>query len=283
MFRNYFKISLRNLLKYKTYFGINILGLSMAITCSILVVAFITDELSFDQFHHKKDRLFRLNKISLNPNTGISILTAENSGLMGPTIANDYPEVESITRICPWWDDVVISYEDSNINIKNFLFADSTFFELFDFKLEKGDPATALVAPSSIVITQALSKKLFLDEDPIGKTVIGLQSLEYHITGVIQDAPRNSHIQFDALVAWSTTVPGTGQLPFTWMNNWYAQAIFTYVLLGDGVDADLLQSKFPEFMQRNFPERADKYFLYLQPFGDIYLNSTEVAGIRKAS
>jgi len=282
MFKNYFKISLRNLLKYKTYFGINILGLSMAITCSILVVAFITDELSFDQFHHNKDRLFRLNKINLNPNTGISILTAENSGLMGPTIANDYPEVESITRICPWWDDVVISYEDSNINIKNFLFADSTFFELFDFKLEKGDPATALVAPSSMVITESLSKKLFLDEDPIGKTVIGLQSLEYHITGVIQDAPRNSHIQFDALVAWSTTVPGIGQLPFTWMNNWYAQAIFTYVLLGDGVDADLLQSKFPEFMQRNFPERADKYFLYLQPFGDIYLNSTEVTGIRKA-
>jgi len=162
MFRNYFKISLRNLLKYKTYFGINILGLSMAITCSILVVAFITDELSFDQFHHNKDRLFRLNKISLNPNTGISILTAENSGLMGPTIANDYPEVESITRICPWWDDVVISYEDSNINIKNFLFADSTFFELFDFKLEKGDPATALVAPSSIIITESLSKKTFL-------------------------------------------------------------------------------------------------------------------------
>jgi len=270
------------MLKYKAYLGINVLGLTVALACSILALAFINDELSFDKFHTKKNRLYRLNKKSLNLNTGVSKLTAENSGLMGPTILDEYPEVENITRIFPWWDDVVMSLGDKNIKVKDFLFVDSTFFDLFDFKLIKGDPKRALVTPSSIIITEDLAEKLFGNDEPIGQTVTGLQSLEYHVTGVVENPPRNSHIQYDALVSWSTTVPGIGPLPFNWMNNWYAQAIFTYVLTSEGANIEQLQSKFPDFMQRNFPDRADQYFLYLQPFQDIYLNSSDVTGIRNA-
>ena len=270
------------MLKYKAYIGINVLGLAIAIACSIIVLAFIKDELSFDTFHSKKDRIYRLNKRNLNPNTGIMSLTAENSGMMGPAILNEYPDVENIVRICLWWDDVVISFEDKNVKIKDMLFVDSTFFDLFDFSLTKGDPRKALVAPSSIIITEELSKKLFGNEDPMGQTVIGLQSLEYHVTGVIESSPRNSHIKFDALVSWSTTVPGVGQLPFTWMNNWYAQTLFTYILLQEEVNESDLESKLPDFMQRNFPDRADQYFLYLQPFNEIYLKSTDIGGIRNA-
>ncbi len=282
MIRNYLKITLRNILKYKAYLGINVLGLTVALACSILALAFINDELSFDKFHTKKDRLYRLNKRSLNLNTGVSRLTAENSGLMGPTILDEYPEVENITRVCPWWDDVVMSFDDKNVKVSNFLFVDSTFFDLFDFKLIKGDRNLALVVPSSVIITEDLADKLFGNADPIGQTVIGLQSLEYHVTGVVENPPRNSHLQYDALVSWTTTVPGTGPLPFTWMNNWWAQAIFTYVLTNEGADVDQLQSKLTDFMQRNFPERADQYFLYLQPFQDIYLNSSNLTGIRNA-
>ena len=282
MIKNYLKITLRNMLKYKAYLGINVLGLTVALACSILALAFINDELSFDKFHTKKDRIYRLNKRSLNLNTGVSTKTALNSGSMGPTILGNYPDVENITRICPWWDDVVISWGDKNVKVKDFLFVDSTFFDLFDFKLIKGNQNSALVAPSSIIITEDLAKKLFGENDPIGQTVIGLQSLEYHVTGVVENPPRNSHIQYDALISWTTTVPGTGPLPFTWMNNWWAQAIFTYTLINKGVDVDQLQSKFPDFMQRNFPDRADQYFLYLQPFQDIYLKSSDVTGIRNA-
>lgn len=270
------------MLKYKAYLGINVLGLTVALACSILALAFINDELSFDKFHTKKNRLYRLNKKSLNLNTGVAKLTAENSGLMGPTILEEYPEVENIARICPWWDDVVISWGDKNVKVKDFLFVDSAFFDLFDFKLIKGNQNSALVAPSSIIITEDLAEKLFGKDDPIGQTVIGLQSLEYHVTGVVENPPRNSHIQYDALISWTTTVPGIGPLPFNWMNNWYAQAIFTYVLTKQGVNIDQLQSKFPDFMQRNFPDRADQYFLYLQPFQDIYLKSSDVTGIRNA-
>ena len=121
------------MLKYKAYLGINVLGLTVALSCSILALAFINHELSFDKFHTKKSRLYRLNKRSLNLNTGVSTKTALNSGSMGPTILGDYPDVENITRICPWWDDVVISWGDKNVKVKDFLFVDSTFFDLFDF------------------------------------------------------------------------------------------------------------------------------------------------------
>ncbi|ELR70355.1 putative FtsX-related transmembrane transport protein [Fulvivirga imtechensis AK7] len=276
MIKNYLKIMLRNMLKHRAYLLINILGLVVAVSCSIFAIAFIADEYAYDQFHSKKDRLYRLNKKNVSINTGESFLTAETSGLMGPTLNAEYPEVENVARVMPWFDETVISYNDKKSKVGNLLFVDSTFFHLFDFKLLRGNPDKALVAPSSIVLTESLAKKLFGEEDPLGKMVTGLHEQEYFVTGIVEDAPVHSHIQYNVLMSWSTTVPGTGPLSYDWMNNWLGQTLITYLLLDEKADPRLLEKKFPDFMKSHFPERAESYFLYLQNFEDVYLYSSDI-------
>jgi putative ABC transport system permease protein len=123
---------------------------------------------------------------------------------------------------------------------------------------------------------------LFGNEDPIGKTVIGLNGLEFEVTGIAKEAPRNSHIQYKALVSWTTTVPQVGPLAFEWMNNWIAQALTTYVLVKPGANVETLQSKFRKFMEDHIPTRVKNYQLYLQPFRDVYLDAGTIKYHRMA-
>lgn len=277
MVKNYLKIMIRNIVKHKGYMLINVSGLTVALVVSIFAITYIADEISFDKFHTKNDRIFRLNKKNVSINNGTSRLTSETSGLMGPTLLDEYPEVENFTRILPWFDDAVISKDDVNFKVKNSLFADSTFFEVFDFKLLHGDKRTALTRPSSIVLSESLARKLFKDQNPVGKVVKGLHDMDYEVTGVIEDSPRQSHLQYDVLISWSTTVPGVGPLRYDFMNNWLGQTVFTYLVLQDRISSPkTLETKFEDFMGRHFPERADSYFLYLQPLDEVYLHSDNI-------
>lgn len=276
MVRNYLKIMIRNIFKHKGYVLINVLGLTVALVVSVFAIAYIVDEISFDEFHSKNEKIFRLNKKNVSINDGTSRLTSETAGLMGPTLHADFPEVENFTRILPWFDDAVISRENENIKITNSVFVDSTFLEVFDFKLLRGNRQTVLTRPSSIVLSESLSKKLFKEEDPIGKVVKGLHDLDYEVTGVIEDSPRQSHIQYDVLISWSTTVPNVGPLSYDFMNNWLGQTLYTYIELKDGQSAQTLSPKLVTFMQRHFPERAESYFLYLQPLSEVYLHSDNI-------
>jgi len=273
MFRNYFKIMTRHLLKNKGYLGINILGLTVAIACFILSISYAVREFSFDNFHSKGHRIYRLDKKNVSQTTGEENLNAETSGMMGITMVREFPEVASCVRLQPWWDPVLISYNDKSFNAQPWVFADSSFFSVFDFKLLRGDPQRVLANPLSIVLTDSFAKKLFGNSDPVGQSVTGMNELQYTVTGIAADPPANSHIQFDVLVSWSTTVPGVGPLEYSFMNNWLGQTIYTYLLLEDHADASQLQSKFEDFMKRNFPERASSYFLFLKPFGKVYLYS----------
>ncbi len=278
MIKSYFTTAFRNLWRNKFHSSINILGLSIGLAACFLAFMFILDEFSFDQFHSKKDRLYRLNKINLEEN-GVRSLTAESSGLMGPTMVHDFGEVESVVRYSPQFNDVLLSYRDKNIMVTNgeLAFVDSTFFDVFDFKLLRGNPKEVLRRPLTMIITDKLAKTLFGEEDPIGKTIIGFADLEFEITGIAEEPPRNSHIQFSGLMSWATTVQ---PLQFDFMNNWIAQAICTYVLLNPGAGQKSLAAKFPTFMQEHMPTRVDKYQLYLQPFGELYLNSTNISALK---
>ncbi|MEM9389291.1 MAG: ABC transporter permease [Bacteroidota bacterium] len=276
MIFNYLKTLFRQAMKYKMYFMINVLGLSVAVVSVLLTSVFILDEYSYDQIHTKKTELYRLYKKNVSINDGTERFTSETSGLMGPTIVSDYPEAVNFTRLLPWFDETVVSYEGNDIFIEYPVFADSTFFELFDFSLLLGDPQLALVRPSTIVISESLAKKLFGDDQPIGKTVRGLHDLPFEVTGVVEDAPKHSHIKYDALISWSTTTPDVGPLPYNFMNNWLGQTVLTYLHLTPDANASELEGKLPDMMQNYFPERADSYFLKLQPFEEVYLQSGNI-------
>lgn len=279
MIRSYLTTALRNFRRNKLHALINMFGLSLGIAASILALMFVLDESSFDRLHTKSDRIYRLNKINTESD-GSQSLTAETSGMMGPIMVGEFVEVEKAVRYQPWFNEVVLSHDTKNVVVgeHGLAFADSTFFEVFDFELLRGEAKNVLSRPATIVLTSSVAEALFGDDDPVGKRVIGLQGIEFEVTGIAAAPPRNSHIQFTALVSWMTTVPQLGPIPFDWMNNWIAQGISTYLLVRPRADISALSSKFPRFMTDHLPTRAETYALYLQPLDEVYLHSYNLVG-----
>ena len=158
---NYFRTARRSMMRNKLFFSINLIGLIFAICSTLFAFVYIQDDLAYDQMHKEGEQIFRLYKRHYNPNEGTDRLTAETSGLMGPTIKSDYPEVTEITRICPWWGEVNMYHEDKVFSTKGWYFVDSTFFDVFDYQIVTGDPKTALVQPRSAVISESLAKRIY--------------------------------------------------------------------------------------------------------------------------
>ena len=274
MLRNYFKVTIRSLFKFKTYLLVNVFGLSLGLACTILAGVFVIDEYSFDTFHSKADNIYRINKFYTN-DAGVVSKTAESSGLMGPQAFADYPEVKQFVRFQPWYNQEIISFEETNIKEEFIAFADSNFFKLFDFQLLQGDPNRVLSSSKSMVLTKSLASKLFGSEDPVGKVVEAF-GINLVVNGVVEDMPRNSHIQFNALVSWTTTLPGEGNLNFSFLNNWLAQTMNTYLEMQPGFDQAEFKSKMATMLATHMPDRTEDYELYLQHFPDIYLKSDDI-------
>jgi len=277
MLKSYLLTALRHFSRNKLHASINILGLGLGIMVSLLALIFLLDEKSFDQFHSKGDRIYRLNKVRVD-DTGKSVLNAESSGLYGPGMKEAFPEVENFSRYMPWFDEVVLSYEDTNVALKEqrSVFVDNSFFEMFDFEIIQGNKSNVLSRPSTIVLTPALANTLFKNEDPIGKKVVGINSVEFEVTGIVKEAPRHSHIQYDALMSYSTTTPQLGPLDYEWMNNWNTQGITTYLQLHPGANLLDVREKLKPFTSLHIPSRANDYLFYLQPFRELYLQANEV-------
>ena len=275
MLKNHFLVALRQLRRQKGYASLNVAGLAVGLACCLLIALWVRDERAYDRFHAQSEQIYRLNKVHTQP-TGEEQLESLSSGPMGPTLVADYPEVEAAVRIVPWWGEMLLQRDDTVLPVADVTFADRELFEVFDFELLRGDPATALEAPLSIVLTERLAETFFGETDPIGQTLMGLGDLTYAITGVVEDAPAASHLQYGAFVSFSSVVPGNGGLEFGWLDRWIPQTLFTYVLLRPGADVVALEAKLPDFMAQHFAERAEQYALYLQPLEDIYLGSTEI-------
>ncbi len=285
LWQNHLSATMRSLIHRKQFFAINLIGLTLAMACSLYCLILVQDEWQFDQFHAKKDITYRVFKHHSNPAEEIDMYNAETSGLLASTMLKEYPEVEGFCRIYPF-EEVLTFHEDQHFRADLSLFVDSSFFNFFSFDLLQGDASTALQAPGSIVLTEGLAEQIFGDRNPVGEKVISVGDVEYHVTGVVKDPPRHSSIQFDQLISWSTTVPGTGALEFNWLNNWLAQATRTYVQLVPSADPLVLESKLTKLMEDHFPERADQYTWLLQPFADMYLQSSHIryqAGLRLGS
>ena len=282
MLYNYIKRAARNLRLSPGYSALNIAGLALGIACCLLITLWVRDEMSFDNFHTKSERIYRVNKVHTPP-AGNRELHALSPGPMAPALVDDFPEIEAAVRVLPWWGEILLGQDENRIPVPDVVFADANLFQVFDFQLLRGDPARALEDPLSIVLSKGLSEAIFGREDPVGQTIIGQNDLTYTVTGVVEDSPGQSHLRYNAFVSWSTVVPDNDALNFEWLTRWLPQTLFTYVLLRPDAHAASLAAKLPDFVQRHFPERADQYSFYLQPLETIYLQSTDVLYLRSTA
>jgi putative ABC transport system permease protein len=276
IWHNYLLTSFRSLKRHKAFLFINLLGLIIAITCGLYAMVYINDEWQFDQHIEGKESIYRLYKRHINVSEEVDHLTYETSGMMGPAMHDEYPEVTEYVRVLPWWNEEILSFEETNLSTPYLYFADSNFFEFFNIEIIQGNRKSLLNAPASIALSEELSKSIFGEIDPIGKTIVGINDLNYTVTGVFKAPLRQSSLQYHAVISWSTTIPEVGPLNFRWMNNWLAQGISTFVKLAPEANPTGVADKLPEMMNRHFAERADHYFLKLMPLNEMYMTNLDI-------
>ncbi|MEQ8549473.1 MAG: ABC transporter permease [Cyclobacteriaceae bacterium] len=279
MLRNYYLTAVRNLIKQKSYFLLNLFGLAIGITSFIFVSLFVLNELSYDRFHSKADNIYRVHVFGNM--MGQKLDMAATAAPMAQAMLADYPEVEKVTRVKEsgaWF----IGQGQKKFNEDGVLFSDSTFFQIFDFDWIAGDPANALTKPRSMVITRTYAEKYFGDEPAFGKRVsVEQDTVFYEITGVIEDVPDNSHIQFDMMCSRST-------YPFWDNNQWVSHNDLTYVLLKENADSKAFESKLDQIVKKfvgpqisqflgtsmeDWENAGNSFGYYLMPLTNIHLYS----------
>lgn len=277
MFRNYLAIAYRNVLKNKGFSAINIFGLSIGLAACLLIVQFVSFELSYDKFHDKFDRIYRVTNDrfqngALNQHGTITYPT------IGPTMAKDYPEIEAYTRMMPGGT-LNVRVGDKNFRDEESLFADHHFFSVFSFRLLAGERSTALSERYNAVITAQTAKRYFGVTDGNYSNVIGKVFYEGRdpqpmvVKAVCEDFPANSHLQFDILIAYATLITPENHGAD---DSWGWSDMYHYLVLKPGVDYKELEKKFPAFSDRYF--QGDKVSgsvekFYLQPLRDTHLYS----------
>jgi len=272
MLRNYLKIAVRSLLRYKGYAVINLLGLGLGLMAGILIMVYVLDELSFDQFHAKRDRIYRVNTVFYAEGDGIDGANDTNGWPIGKILERDFPEVEAV--MYARFSGMHINHDDKKFLERGF-YASQEFFDIFSFKLLKGDPKTALKEPYSVVLTESTAAKLFPGQDAFGKTLLMGDSLNMLVTGILQDIPSQSHIQANLFLSFSTyqaLVPD-----FSFDEGWGNINLRNYVLLKEGADFN----SFSEKSKNLYTERAGqmlkdwgvKALVTYDALNDIYLYS----------
>ena len=274
MFNNYLTIGIRLLLRYKGYSLINVLGLAIGIAGCVLIVLYVHDELSYDQYHQNKDRTYRL-AVSETAEGRLDVW-AKSPPAWGPALAQEYPEIEAITRIRPPASRWLIRYGEKRFYEANFVFADSTVFDIFTMPLVQGNARTALTEPHSVVLSESMAQKYFGDENPIGKVITGDDKYEFSVTGIMRDLPDNSHFHFDFLASYASLAPNRLYDEPSTMQNHYS-SVFTYILLRNGVAPEDLERKLPGFLDKHLSERLETLGIamtpFLQPLTSIHLHS----------
>ncbi|MBS1932700.1 MAG: ABC transporter permease [Bacteroidetes bacterium] len=265
MLKNYLLLAIKNFRKQKMFSLINILGLTIGITCCLMIFLFIMNEFSYDNFHKNGKDIYRVMRVG-NTNgerREIPYLSPPYS----LALQNDYPDaVKSTVRVD--FDNDLVMYKNIAFNEKRIILTDSNFFSFFSFHLLKGDPTTVLNDPLSIVMTESTAKKYFGNEDPIGKVVSFNKDLNLKVTGIAEDIPGNSHLDFNMVVPlahWRTAY---------WMNQWPSNSLFVYVQLNPSADPNQLKKQFPAFMDKYmgkyYKENGFKMDLTIKPLSGIY-------------
>jgi putative ABC transport system permease protein len=289
MIRNYLKVALRSLFRNKLTAFINIAGLALAMACAILIYLFISDEISYEKYHTKADRMYRITRSFHSPEGEVNLHLANVAPPIGPLLKNDFGEIETLARTLNF--SVVVALEENGevklTNTEPELFlAEPDIFKIFDIEVKSGDPAKALERPLTMMLSESSAKRYFNDENIVGKRLRLASAFDVEITGVYKDFPRQSHWHPEFLVSFSTlendNIYGRQQLETNWGNN----AFGTYIILDEGADPKKFERSLPSFLDKHFGNYARSNWgvpadwvaskgttLYVQKVTDIHLRS----------
>ena len=269
MLRSYLITATRNLVKHQFYAIINVLGLAIGMTCCLLIFLYVKHELSYDSFHTKKDRIYRVVTDIKTPTETLN--EKLTSAPMAAYMKTDFPEVEEMVRLDN--SGFLIQRGEQTFQEDEAMLADSTFFNVFSFDLLQGNPRIALKAPFSIVLTEDAVKKYFGDEDPMGQTLRLDNEYDCTVTGVMQNVPENSNFTFEVLLSLSSRY----EVVYTeGAENWGSFGNESYVLLTEQANPAALESKLPAFLDKYISNQdrneGMNYYLFLEPLSDIYFS-----------
>jgi putative ABC transport system permease protein len=274
MLRNYLTIALRNLWKRRAFSLINICGLSVGMTACFLIFLYVRFELSYDSFHRNADRIYR---VVCDIKTPSETIRADGpSWPVLPTMTHEFPEVEYAVRTVE--SSLLLRKGDIKFQEEQALFADPAFFQIFDFKLLKGDPKTVLKDPFSVVFSESAAKKYFGTANPVGQTLLLAQKAwPVKVTGLMKDLPENSQIKADIVVSMSTETQNLNRgLEDYW--EWSGYHPLCYILVQPNTSPRELEKKFPAFMDKvegaEMKKNQQYSSLLLEPLKDVYLKST---------
>lgn len=264
MIKNYLKIAWRNLYKHKAFSLIHILGLTIGVTVCLMIFLYIINEFSVDKFHTKGKNIYRVMRQYDPTKPSVPYL----SGPYAPALLNDFPDdIKAAVRVMT--QNYLATYGDKAFNEKNVYAADANFFELFSFPLIKGNAATVLKDPKSIVLTENSAKKYFGSvENAMGKVITFDKQSQFKVTGVAKNLPSNTHLEFDMVI------PIANVANYDWFKQWMNNATFVYVLLNEHTNEARLEQQFPNFMDKYLGKEmvrfGSKMNLSLTPLANIY-------------
>jgi len=266
MLKNLIKTAVRHILKHFGYSVLNILGLTLGISSALFLIIYVADEISYDHYHEKADRIYRVSTTIKEPDDKFTWIVAQIP--FGPQVVHDYPEVQSFVRFIPM-PRALYKFEDKEFNEENFFYVDSTLFDIFSYKVIKGEVKSALLAPKKIILTEKIANRYFGKSDPIGKTLTTGNDT-YEVTGVIQDVPSNSHFRFDA-------VASRNNLPKQ-LGSWGNFGVYTYLLFPANFDVKAFETKmqgmYETYMKPIFGPMNITLSYILEPITRIHLYST---------
>ncbi len=277
MIKNYFKIAIRNLLGNKMLSFINILGLAIGIACCLLIALYVHHEMSYDKFHTKGDRIVRVTMEYAFDGEPSKVAVTGNK--VFPAFRRDFPEVENGVRI--YNTPAIVKYGDKVFDEKAFVYADSTLFDMFSFRLLKGSTRHVLQQANTVVLTASSAKKYFAGEDPIGKTLRINNQKDFIVTGVAEDCPGNSQIKFDMVASFYSLDEDRYK-----EESWWDASYYTYLLLKDAEAGKTLEAKIPGYMRTQRKEAdvsGNSYITYhLEPLKKVHLYSKLEGGLEPA-
>jgi len=267
MLKNYFKIAWRNLKKNKVFSLINILGLTIGITVCMMIFLYLMNEFGFDSFHKNGKNIYRVMRSFDKGKAAVPYL----SGPYATALLNDFPnEIKRAVRVMP--SNSLITVDTVSFNEKKIYITDPGFFQLFTFPLIKGNPADVLKDPYSVVLTSSTAKKYFGNLDPIGKIVHVDKTLALKVTGIAEDVPANSHLQFDIIY------PISRFYNQDWFKIWNNNSMYTYVQLQESMDGATLEKRFPAFVDKHMAEdkvqNGANFELALTPLKNVYFEGS---------
>ncbi|GAA4745687.1 ABC transporter permease [Flavisolibacter ginsenosidimutans] len=279
MFRNYLKIALRNFRKYKAISFINLFGLTVGLTCCLLILAYILNELSYDRFRNAKN-IYRVERTFLNPQTkDVNLSLSAIAPPFGSLLRNDFKEIKVLSQLLQNFP-TPFRFEEKMFSENNSFFGDGDLLNLFDVHVLRGNPAKALAEPFSVMLTEETAKKYFGNEDPLNKVIRMNNQFDLKVTGIYKAFPSNAHLHPEVLISFPTLMDSAVYGKKNFENNYGNNAFYTYVLLPDNYDPKKLEAQLPAFQNRHIPpdnngltKASDYSLLTLRKLTDIHLQS----------